>query len=261
MLPPSLEAVLRRDRALVLGGLVCVCALAWAYMIHLARAMDHASMPMLLATPHMEPWGATRFLFSLVMWSVMMVAMMVPTAAPMILLFATVNRRRHQQQDPTLPTGWFVLGYVSSWAAYSVFATVGQLGLHAASLLSPQMASNSPLLGGAILVTAGVFQFTPLKYACLKRCRSPLGFLLTEWREGNRGAFRMGLKGGNYCVGCCWALMALMFVGGVMSLLWMALLTVLTLLEKVLPHGRRLAWGAGIVLIVWGVGLLVRGIS
>jgi predicted metal-binding membrane protein len=241
-------------------GLACITGVSWAYVVLLGRGVGHMNTPRALAMPAMEPWGFVGFTFTFVMWSVMMVAMMIPTAAPMILLFATGHRRRYEIRSPSVATGSFLLGYVTAWVWFSLFAALGQWGLHSAGLLSPLMMSNSSILGGTVLLSAGIYQFTPLKHACLKRCRSPLGFLLTEWREGNGGAFLMGLMGGNYCVGCCWALMALMFVGGVMSLLWMALLALLTLLEKIVPQGRFLAWGCGVLLISWGSIMLLEGI-
>jgi predicted metal-binding membrane protein len=192
-----------------------------------------------------------------VMWTVMMVAMMVPSTTPMVLMFASINRRRDERLDPIAPAGMFLLGYIVAWAWYSAFATLGQWGLHSAALLSPTMVSSSPILGGVLLLAAGIFQFTPLKYACLNRCRSPLGFLLNEWREGIRGAFIMGLRSGNYCVVCCWAIMSLMFVAGVMSLLWMAVIAAFVLVEKVAPGGQWVSRISGLLLISWGSWMLM----
>jgi predicted metal-binding membrane protein len=139
---------------------------------------------------------------------------------------------------------------------YSVLAAVGQWGLHKAAMLSPMMVNNNEVLGGIMLIAAGIFQFSSLKYACLKRCRSPLGFLLNEWQEGRRGAFLMGLRNGNYCVGCCWALMLLMLVAGTMNLLWMAIIAGFILVEKVAPAGRLVGYLSGFILIAWGVWML-----
>jgi len=184
------------------------------------------------------------------------VAMMVPSSTPMVLMFASINRKRRERRDPIAPTGMFLIGYIVAWAWYSALATLGQWGLHSAALLSPTMVSSSPILGGLLLLAAGIFQFTPLKYACLIRCRSPLGFLLNEWQEGIRGAFIMGLRSGNYCVVCCWALMSLMFVAGVMSLLWMAVIAAFVLVEKVAPGGQWVSRISGILLILWGSWML-----
>jgi predicted metal-binding membrane protein len=185
-----------------------------------------------------------------------MVAMMTPSAAPMILMFAAVNRRRWKQQVSYVPTSVFLAGYLVVWAAFSVIATAAQWGLHSASLLSPMMASTSPVLGGALLVAAGTYQWTPLKHACLSKCRSPMGFVLNEWREGRWGAFLMGLKHGGYCTGCCWSLMALLFVAGIMNLLWVGAIAGFILLEKVFPGGDRLGRAAGVVLVGWGAWMV-----
>jgi predicted metal-binding membrane protein len=156
----------------------------------------------------------------------MMVAMMVPSAAPLVLIFARVNRQRRERESPVAPAAILLLGYVSVWAGFSAVATGAQWGLHSAALLSPMMVSTSPILGGMLLVLAGVFQWTPLKRMCLVHCRSPLAFLMAHWREGKRGPLVMGLHHGAFCVGCCWILMALLFVAGVMNLLWVAAIAV-----------------------------------
>ncbi len=252
------EAVFKRDRTIVISGIAGVSMLAWAYMIYLASGMKNMDVVMKMVMPQIQSWGAVDFLLTFVMWTVMMVAMMVPSAAPMVLMFATVCRKRRERQDPSVSTGAFLLGYVVAWAWYSFLATLCQWGLHSTALLSPMMASTSAVLGGMLLLAAGIFQFTPLKYACLTRCRSPLGFLLNEWRDGRRGAFIMGLRSGNYCVVCCWALMSLMFVAGVMSLFWMAVIAAFVLVEKVAPGGRWVSRISGILLIIWGAWMLAE---
>jgi predicted metal-binding membrane protein len=189
----------------------------------------------------------------------MMTAMMVPTAAPMILVFASLNRRRHDPQPLLTSTGVFLLGYLVVWSGFAALATVAQWGLHIGALLSPMMVSISPILGGALLLAAGVFQLSPIKYACLSNCRTPIGFLMTEWRDGPRGALVMGLRHGLYCLGCCWALMSLLFVLGVMNLLWIAALAGFVLVEKVTPRGHLVSRLSGLVLIGWsGWVFLVR---
>jgi predicted metal-binding membrane protein len=248
-----LEAVLTRDRAIVMSGLAGVVVLAWAYIFYLAWGMRNMDMGMEMAMPRMQSWGAIDLILLFVMWSVMMVAMMLPSAAPMVLMFATVNRRRLQRQDPFVPTGVFVLGYLVVWSGFSAAAVTAQWGLHTAALLSPMMVSTSPILGGALLLSAGIFQLTPLKHTCLTHCRSPLGHLMTGWREGTRGAFTMGLQHGRYCVGCCWLLMGLLFVLGVMNLLWVAVIAAFVLTEKVAPAGPWVTRGTGLVLMGWGV--------
>ena len=249
------DTVLRRDRILVLSGLALIIALSWAYVFSVisdTQNMDMGGMGTQMTMPRMQAWDVADFALTFVMWAVMMVAMMTPSAAPMILMFAAVNRRRRKQEVSYIPTSVFLAGYLVVWAAFSVMATAAQWGLHAASLLSPMMASTSPVLGGILLVAAGTYQWTPLKHACLSKCRSPLGFVLNEWREGRWGAFLMGLKHGGYCTGCCWSLMALLFVAGIMNLLWVAAIAGFILLEKVAPGGDRLGRVAGVVLVGWG---------
>lgn len=255
------EILFKRDRAIVISGIAGVSVVAWAYMFYLALGMKNMEMGIKMSMPQMQAWGAVDFVLMFVMWSVMMVAMMVPSATPMILMFAAINRKHREQQNPFVPTGVFLLGYLVAWVWYSALAAVSQWVLHATALLSPTMVSTSPILGGMLLLTAGIFQFTPLKYACLTRCRSPLGFLLNEWREGARGAFIMGLRNGNYCVVCCWALMSLMFVVGAMSLLWMALIAAFVMVEKVAPGGRWVSRISGILFIVWGTWMLSRALG
>ena len=189
---------------MVLSGVAAFAALAWAYMVYLAQSTSDMGSGMAMA--QLQSWSAADFGLMFLMWAVMMVAMMVPTAAPMIPLFATLNRRRKEQEQPYVPTGVFLSGYVIVWSGFAALATVANWGLHVNSLLSSIMGtSSSAYLGAALLLTAGIFQWSPLKYACLSHCRSPLGFIMAEWRDGAGGALRMGLKHGGYCLGCCWA--------------------------------------------------------
>jgi predicted metal-binding membrane protein len=212
-----------------------------------------------MVMPRMEPWRGVELLLLGVMWGVMMIAMMTPSATPMIVMFSAMNRRRAEQRGPVVRTGLFVLGYLAAWMAYSAVAAVAQWALHALAVLSPAMASTSPYLGGGLLLAAGIFQWTPLKRACLTSCRSPLGFLMAEWREGRMGAVVMGFRHGVYCVGCCWVLMALLFVAGVMNLLWVAAIAAFVLVEKVVPAGERVAQVAGVVLALAGLAVMIRG--
>jgi predicted metal-binding membrane protein len=255
-----LEVVLKRDRIVVAAGLAGVVAVAWAYVFYLAwdiRGMATNSLDAAMAMPQMQSWSIMDFGLMFIMWAVMMVAMMVPTATPMILLFATVNRRRREEQRPYVPTGVFLLGYVLVWSGFAGLAALAQWGLHTATLLSPMMVSTSPFLGGTLLLAAGIFQWTPLKYVCLSHCRTPLGFLMSEWREGHSGALLMGLRHGLFCLGCCWVLMGLLFVLGVMNLLWIAALAGFILLEKVAPGGQWLGRLTGVLLIGWGAWMIV----
>jgi predicted metal-binding membrane protein len=253
------ETVPKRDRIIVLSALALITALSWVYVSSLVSdTQNNMDVRAEMAMPRMqEAWGVTDFALTFVMWAVMMVAMMTPSAAPMILMFAGINRRRQKQQVPYVRTSVFVLGYLAVWAAFSVLATAAQWGLHAVSLLSPMMVSTSPVLGGILLLIAGIYQWTPLKHACLSKCRSPLGFVLNEWREGRWGALLMGLKHGGYCTGCCWSVMALLFVAGVMNLLWVAAIAGFVLLEKVAPGGRRMGQVAGVLMVAGGVVVLL----
>jgi predicted metal-binding membrane protein len=176
----------------------------------------------------------------------------------MMLTFVTINRRRAASGTAAVPTAIFLAGYLVVWSAFSLLAAALQWGLQTAALMSAATLKATPLLGALLLIAAGVYQLTPLKYACLARCQSPLSFILTEWREGARGAFVMGLRHGAFCVGCCWALMALLFAAGVMNLLWVAAIAALVLAEKLMPPGRLVSWSAGIVLLAWGAWALVR---
>jgi predicted metal-binding membrane protein len=190
------------------------------------------------------------------MWAVMMVAMMVPAASPMILLFAEINRRRNEHQGTFVSTGQFLLGYLMAWTGFSVLATLAQWSLLTAALVSPMMESTSKALGGGLLLSAGLFQFSRLKYACLAHCRSPIGFLATEWRDGLGGAFRMGLKHGGYCLGCCWALMGLLFAFGVMNLLWVASISGFVLLEKITSANQLVSRLGGLLFIGWAAWIV-----
>jgi len=188
----------------------------------------------------------------------MMVGMMIPSATPMIMIFSRTCRKRIDQRRPYLQTGLFLLGYLTIWSAFSVIATAAQWGLQAAALLSPTLLkSTSPILGGVLLIVAGTFHWTDLQQRCLKQCRSPLNFILHDWRDGHWGAFAMGLHHGLFCLGCCWALMGLLFVTGVMNLLWVALIGIFVLAEKVMAFQNWVSGAAGSLLVGWGAWLLL----
>lgn len=250
-------ATARSDRTALLSALGALVALSWLYLFHESRAirqMDMADMAM----PASSVWGASELLSVFVMWVVMMVAMMLPTVTPMVLLFATVNRKYREQKKPFVRTSVFVAGYLSAWVVFSVTATLAQWGMQVAALASPMMVVM-PTIGGALLIAAGIYQWTPLKHACLAQCRSPLEFVMTRWRKGPWGAFRMGVDHGLFCLGCCWLLMTLLFVVGVMNLIWIAVLSIFMLLEKVASQGTWLAKGSGVILAGWGCILIVIG--
>ena len=249
----GIDAALRRDRRVALGGLAAVVLLAWFYLWRSAAGMDHASMGM-AAMPRAADAGTLALTF--VMWAVMMAGMMLPSAAPTLLLYGTLVRK-NGARGTVLPGVWIFAGaYLLVWAGFSVAATLLQAWLEHASLLSPAMTAASAELGALALIAAGVYQLTPLKQTCLSKCRNPLEFFVTRWRAGPGGAFTMGLEHGAYCVGCCWALMLLLFVAGVMNLAWVALLAAFIFAEKLLPGGRVLTRAASLVLILFGLFLL-----
>jgi predicted metal-binding membrane protein len=210
------------------------------------------------AMPMTPEWTSTDFILLFLMWLVMMIAMMTPSVAPLILVFARVNRERKQQDHPFVSAGYLITGYFLVWGVFSLAATSLQWLLQQISLLNPEMKTTNKILGSIILITTGIFQFTPLKQTCLTYCRSPLNFVLLHWKEGKTGALRMGIENGFYCVGCCWMLMALLFVAGIMNLLWVAIITLFVLIEKVSQGVKWLPYVAGFILITYGVLLLVR---
>jgi predicted metal-binding membrane protein len=208
--------------------------------------------------PTLRPWSAPEFVFAFVMWAVMMIGMMLPSAAPMVLLYARVGRQAALQGKPLAATGYFATGYLAVWIGFSFFATAGQWTLERAALLSPAMASTSTVLGGLVLIAAGLFQWTPAKNVCLSYCQSPFMFLQRYggFRRDAVGSLSIGFRHGLYCVGCCWALMALLFVGGIMNVLWIALLAILVLVEKVFARGQLISRIAGVALAAEGIWLI-----
>ncbi len=256
----SWETTLKHDRCILGGMLGLIAFLAWIYMAHEARGMNATGvcrcLGMKMSGPDTQAWSPNELLPLSIMWSEMMIAMMLPSAAPMILMFAAVNRKRRLDQRPFVPTGIFAGGYFISWTLFSIALAVVQWALHSAAILSPRMASQSDWFAGSILIVTGIFQWTPMKQSCLAKCRTPLDFLLTEWREGPAGALKMGLKQGAFCIGCCWLLMVLLFVAGVMNLWWIALITIFVLIEKLIPRGLWFARGTGLLLAGWGICLI-----
>lgn len=250
-----LESALHRDRLVVVAGLFVLTALAWAYLVWLAEGMRMPVAGMVVAP---RAWSPVEFVLVFVMWSVMMVGMMTPSAAPMILIYARVGRQATLQGKSLAATGFFATGYLLAWVTFSLFATLAQWSLHKALLLTPMMASASTLFSGAVLIAAGVYQWTPAKQACLRHCRTPIAFILQHggFRRTPLGSLVLGFRHGLYCIGCCWTLMALLFVGGVMNLLWIAVISVLVLAEKVIPGGRGLSRVAGAVLALGGLWML-----
>ncbi len=246
----------QRERVVIAAALGAVTALSWLYLyLQMQPMADMADM----APTMFAPWTASDFALNLAIWWVMMPGMMLPSAAPMILTFATVNRRKRDRGQPYVATMVFTSGYLIAWGLFGVFATLADWALERAALISPMTGRLPPILGAIVVIVAGIYQLTPLKSVCLRHCRSPFDFVLNHWRDGASGALRMGLEHGLYCLGCCWFLMALMFAAGIMSLLWMAVIAVFVLLEKLLPAGTWLARAGGAAMLGFGVYLLVAG--
>ncbi|MBB5700712.1 putative metal-binding membrane protein [Ochrobactrum daejeonense] len=265
-----LEAVLRRDGLIVATSIAALTMLAWAYVLRLAAGMNMGGMDMMgyrmisngfemAMAPAQQAWTVGDFVLMFVMWTVMMIGMMTPSAAPMILIYARTGRMAAASARPFAATGWFVTGYLGGWSGFALAATTAQWALERLALLNPDMASTNNVLGGAILIAAGLYQWLPLKHACLSQCQSPLLFIqrFGGFRRDATGACKMGAMHGVYCLGCCWALMALLFVGGVMNVLWIAALAIFALAEKLMPTGRLLSRVAGIGLLAAGLRLLV----
>ncbi len=255
----SLSAVAvapRRDRILICSCVAVITALAWAYLVHLDRqmssSMQHDAMMAEMGMTMNAPWTTVDLALTFAMWTVMMVGMMAPAATPVLLLFARARAGR-TERGVSMAVLIFGLGYIAVWVGFSACAALAQGALHRAALLSPAMSASSPPLAGAILIAAGVYQLTPFKGACLSHCRSPLGFLMTSWRDGFTGAFQMGSRHAGYCLGCCWALMCVLFAVGVMNLLWVAALTLVVFVEKAGPSGVLVARGAGAVMAILGI--------
>jgi predicted metal-binding membrane protein len=249
-----------RDFIAVAGSLLTIVAIAWWYLFSLSAGMsgdmDAAGASM---DPFMPPpvWSAKYALMMFVMWAVMMIGMMLPSVTPTVMIYAMVVKKAAKDGKPVAATGVFVAGYLLVWAGFSVLAATGQYFLDKWQLLSPMMTTTNYLLGGSLLLIAGAWQFTPLKDQCLHQCRSPVEFIYKNWEKGNAGAVKMGVKHGLFCVGCCWALMLLLFVGGVMNLLWIALLSIFVLLEKILPFGRVSGKISGVLMIIAGLSFLM----
>jgi predicted metal-binding membrane protein len=258
-----LEAVLRRDRHLVAGGLIAVIAIAWLWIL-LGAGTGMSAKDMIVGSSReamasmMAPaqWNAGYAGVIFTMWWMMMAAMMLPSAAPILLLFARINRKEKSAGRPFIATGVFAAGYLVAWGVFSALATGLQWTLERLGLLSPMMMTTSYWLGGSILLAAGIWQLTPIKGICLRHCRSPVGFLVQSWRPGRTGAFRMGLEHGAFCLGCCWFLMGLLFFGGIMNLFWIIGLAAFVLLEKTVPMGSWIGRIAGVGIAAWGALLL-----
>ena len=259
----ALETVLKRDRAVVVTAVFVLTALAWTYVLWTAASMSAATsassmLGMNMTGMNMAPagsvWSIAGCALTLAMWVVMMIGMMTPSAAPMILLYARVGRQARADGKPFASTLWFAGGYLLAWSGFGLAASLAQLALADMALITPMLAAANHIFAGLVLVAAGVYQWTPLKDSCLSQCQAPFSFLQRHggFRRDPMGSLKLGLRHGFACIGCCWALMMLLFVGGVMNLLWIAALSILVLLEKLMPFGRFMPRFVGLVLVTVG---------
>lgn len=268
---PPFERVLRRDRAIVGVALAIITILAWLYVLRLAADMDMRGMDMtgtrmvssgftMVMAPALKPWSGAETISMFLMWAVMMIGMMLPSATPMILLYARVGRSAATEGKPFAATGWFATGYLLAWLGFALAATAAQWALERAALLTPMMESASKVLGGIVFITAGLYQWSSLKDTCLAQCQAPLLFIQRYggFRRDVSGALEIGFRHGTYCVGCCWALMTLLFVVGVMNVLWIAAIATFVLAEKIVAGGRLVPRVTGVILIVGGACLFMR---
>ena len=254
-----LESVLKHDRMVVMISLALVVIVAAAYTIAGVgmnmSALTMTRMAIEMPGMAMQPvgWSAGYALVVFLMWCVMMVAMMVPSAAPMVLIHAAIGRKQEKADRPLVATMLFVGGYLAVWTVFSLSATALQWGLESVGIVTGMMKIASPVIAGLVLITAGLYQLTPLKGACLRHCQHPLSFIVHQWRPGKAGAFRMGLEHGVYCLGCCWFLMALLFVGGIMNLIWIAGIAIYVGIEKFAVGHRWMTIATGVTLTVAGL--------
>ncbi|HXR05108.1 MAG TPA: DUF2182 domain-containing protein [Verrucomicrobiae bacterium] len=253
----SLESLLRRDRWLVGGALAVTIALCWAWIVPMARDM-YGAMTGPAAWMMTDRWDFAHLSLLFAMWVVMMAGMMLPSAAPTLFLYAGVIRKSPEGERAPAHVYAFLGGYLLVWTAFSLVACVLQRELANLLLLTPMMEARGRAVGGALLVVAGLYQLTPFKRACLESCRSPAAFIARHWKRGVAGGFRLGLVHGAYCLGCCWALMLLLFAGGVMNLWWIGALTVFVLLEKLAPLGAQGGRLSGLLIIALGLWNFVQ---
>lgn len=253
-----------RERFIALASLLAVVALAWFHLwneaarmeVMPAGALGTAAAALHTMAPR-QAWAIGSLLPTFLMWSTMMVGMMLPSAAPAIVLYASLVRK-NRARGTALPAVWiFTAGYLAMWTAFSLAATLLQAAFEAGALLTPMLVSDSPWLSSGLLIAAGIYQWLPVKDACLEKCRDPLQFFLFRWRPGAWGALRMGAEHGGYCTGCCWALMLLLFTAGVMNLIWVAAIAGFVFVEKLLPPGRLIGRLTGVGLALTGGAIIL----
>lgn len=259
MFDAAIDRSVKRDKAVLLGGLVLVAGIAWVYLVRMEAGASSSSCHGGAILPSAQPWSGQELAAAGTMWAVMMLGMMLPVVSPWLMVLAEASRDHDPKSAPLPSAGAFASGYGVMWLGYSAVAAVGQLQLQRSALLSQDWALKSPVFAAGLLAVAGLYQWSSLRDACMTHCRSPFGYFLSSWRPGPRGAFLMGVKHGTYCLGCCWALMALSFVFGVMNVLWMALLTAFLLVEKVASAGPWLSRLAGTLLLVGAVWMISKG--
>jgi predicted metal-binding membrane protein len=247
-----LTKILKNDRLIVIAGIAALSFICWRYMAKMSVTTEF-----LISVHTAHPWKINDLVSHFIMWLIMMIAMMLPTAGPMISTFSFISRKRKQKEQPYVNTSIFVMGYLIVSAGFSFLVSFLQWWLHNNALLTSVGASNSYLFSGVLLLAAGIFQWSKIKQACLRFCRNPFNFLMANWKEGIPGALHMGIKHGLLCTGCCWALMLLMFVGGVMNLLWMIVITAIILIEKMAPRGDIFAKAVGVAMAATGIYFII----
>jgi predicted metal-binding membrane protein len=247
--------VLSRNNLFIFLALVALSAAAWVMTVRQADGMGWGmfTCSMTMGTP----FSVGNALLYIVLWGVMMIAMMLPAMTPIVEIFQTMARRRREQALPFTPVWVFIAGYLALWTLTGGIGYAADLAIQSLPTQFPALRTYGMVIGGVTLIAAGIYQLTPLKYLCLSHCRSPMGFLLSSWRDGHWGAFRMGMDHGVYCLGCCWSLMTVLFVVGSMNLVWMGILSAVIFVEKVIPQGIMIGKTTGVALIVLGVALSV----
>ena len=266
----ALASALRRERLIALGALLLIAALAWIWLVKEAARMAGMEMPgmadvrmnhLQMMSPSLAAWSAPLAVYLFGMWFVMMIGMMVPSAAPMVLLYLGVARHAQRGGQRFASATWFLLGYLLAWAAFSLGATLAHWALESAAMMTPAMSTANRMAGALVLIGAGLYQWLPVKDACLARCRAPLSFIQQHggFQSSVSGAMRLGMLHGLYCVGCCWALMLVLFTVGVMNLLWIAVLMCVVLAEKLLPRGWWISRIAGAMATAAGLAMLLHG--
>ena len=249
--------MLSRNKLLIFAALVALSGLAWAMTVYQADGMGWGMFTCSMTMG--MPFSLGNALLYIVLWGVMMIAMMLPALAPMVEIFQTMAQRRQEQSLPFTPVWVFVAGYFVLWTLTGGVGYAADIAIQSLPAQFPLLGEYGLVIGGVTLIGAGIYQLTPLKYLCLSQCRSPMGFLLSSWRDGHWGAFRMGVDHGLYCLGCCWSLMAVLFVVGSMNLVWMGILSLVIFVEKTVPQGITVGKVTGIALIVLGIVLSIGG--